>query len=429
MPAFNVYAVVILVALLADFVVERTADLLNLGALRRQPPEELRDLYDPERYQRSQAYTRAGTRLGMVSSTVSLVVLLGFWLVGGFAALDGWVRALAGHLLGDGAATDTVVLGLLYLGALGLGASLISLPFALYSTFVIEERFGFNRTTLGTFFLDRLKGLAVGVVLGAPLLATVLWLFDRLGAWAWVVCWAVATLYSIVVQWVAPIWIMPLFNRFEPLEEGELRQAVTSYAAGEGYDLEGVTVMDGSRRSSKTNAFFTGFGRTKRLTLFDTLVEQLSTPETVAVVAHEMGHYKLGHIRRGIVLGVVHQGAVLAALSFFLGRDGLYEAFSVTGTPIYSGIVFFSLLATPVERLVGVLFAAMSRRHEHQADRYAVETTGTPEALGSALRKISSDHLSNLTPHPFQVLLRYSHPPLDARLRHLHAAAPARDTR
>jgi len=426
-PEPNVYFVVILVALLADFLVERAADILGLGALRREPPEELRDLYDPEKYRRSQEYTRAGTRLGIVSSTVSLTVLLGFWFLGGFAALDGWVGALAGAL--PGVEAGTVVLGLLYLGALGLGASVLSLPVALYSTFVIEERFGFNRTTLGTFFLDRLKGLAVGIVLGAPLLATVLWLFDRLDAWAWVICWAVATLYAVIVQWVAPRWIMPLFNRFEPLEEGELREAVTDYARGEGYDLTGVTVMDGSRRSSKANAFFTGFGRTKRLTLFDTLIEKLSTSEAVAVVAHEMGHYRLGHIRRGLALGILHQGAVLAALSFFLGRPGLYEAFSVDGTPIYAGLVFFSLLATPVERLVGVLFAAMSRRHEHQADRYAAETTGTPEALDAALRKIAADHLSNLTPHRFQVLLRYSHPPLDVRLRHIHAVASARDAR
>ena len=416
----NPYALAVLVALLADFCLERTADLLNLKALRRAPPRELADLYDPATYRRSQEYTRARTRLGMVAATVSLAALLVFWAAGGFGALDRWLRGLE-PLAGWG----TVGLGLLYLGALALAAGALSLPFTVYSTFVIEERFGFNRTTVGTFLADLAKGLVLTVVVGAPLLASVLWLFGRLDHLAWLVCWAVATVYTLVVQWLGPRVLMPLFNRFEPLDEGPLREAVVGYARGEGYDLDGVTVMDASRRSSKANAFFTGFGRTKRLTLFDTLVEKLSVPEVVAVVAHEMGHYKRGHIARGIVLGVVHQGAVLFLLSLVLHQTGLYRAFGVTGTPIYAGLLFFGLLMTPLERLLGLGLNAVFRRHELEADRYAAETTGRPDALISGLEKLTADHLSNLTPHRLYVVLHHSHPPLDQRIAALRdLAAP-----
>ncbi len=411
MPAFNLYALIVLIALLADFCLERTAELLNLKALRQPPPRALAGLYDPETYRRSQEYTRVRTRLGMVSAAASLVALLGFWAAGGFGALD---RRLRGIALFDG--RGPVGLGLVYLGVLALAAGALSLPFTAYSTFVIEERFGFNRTTVRTFVGDLVKGLVLSVVVGAPLLASVLWLFDRLDHLAWLVCWAVASAYTLIVQWLGPRFLLPLFNRFEPLEEGPLREAVVGYARGEGYDLDGVTVMDASRRSSKANAFFTGFGRSKKLTLFDTLVEKLSVPEVVAVVAHEMGHFKRGHVTRGILLGVIHQGAVLFLLSLVLGRPGLYRAFGVDGTPIYAGLLFFGLLMTPLERVLGLGIQAIMRRHELEADRYAAETTGRPEALISGLEKLTADHLTNLTPHPLHVVLYDSHPPLEQRI-------------
>lgn len=412
MPELNLYAAVILAALVADYCVERVADVLNLRALRREPPEGLEDLYDPEKYRRSQGYTRDKTRLGIVSSTTGLAVLLGFWFLGGFDALDLWLRDLTGDV-------GTVGRGILYLGLLGLAGSLLSLPFSAYSTFVIEERYGFNRTTVKTFVLDLVKSSAVGIALGAPLLAAVLWLFDSMDTWAWAVCWAVAAGYILLVQWIGPRWILPLFNELAPLEEGELRDAITSYARAEGYDLDQVRVMDASRRSTKANAFFTGFGRTKRLTLFDTLVEKLEPDQVVAVVAHEMGHYRRGHIVQGITAALAHQGAVLFLLSVFLEQTGLYAAFAMTATPIYAGFVFFGLLMTPVERLLGLALNALSRRHELEADRYAVETTGRPEALATGLKRIAAENLTNLTPHRFQVLLRHGHPPLHRRLREL----------
>ncbi|MDX1631730.1 MAG: M48 family metallopeptidase [Thermoanaerobaculia bacterium] len=434
MPDLNLYAVVILVALLADYCVERTADVLNLRALCREPPAGLGDLYEQKDYRRSQAYTRARTRLGIVSSTTGLLVLLGFWFLGGFDALDLWLRQLdpaaaLGPMGESGPLArmepveewGPVGRGVLYLGALGLGWSLLSLPFSAYSTFVIEERFEFNRTTFRTFLLDLVKGLALGIAVGGPLLAAILWLFSRLDRSAWLVCWIVAAGYTLLVQWVAPRWLMPLFNEFEPLEEGELRDIVTDYVRSEGYDLEQLSVMDASRRSTKANAFFVGFGRTKRLTLFDTIVEKLEKDEVLAVVAHEMGHYKRGHIVRRIGLALAHQGAVLFLLSVFLEQPGLYDAFYMTHRPIYAGLLFFGLLMTPLERLLALGVNALHRRWELEADRYAVETTGDPESLVSGLKKLAADHLANLTPHRLQVLLRHSHPPLRARLEHLES--------
>lgn len=419
MPQPNGYFWFILVALVADFGLSRWASWLNLRASRRGVPAELSGIYDDAEYRRSQAYTRARTRLGMVSSSVGLTVLLAFWLVGGFAWLDGAVRSLAASwewLAG----WRPVSTGLLFLGALGLASSVLSLPFSAYSTFVLEERFGFNRTSVRTFVLDLLKGLALSIALGAPLVAAVLWLFEAAGAPAWLWCWAVVSLFTLVLQWIGPRFILPLFHDYEPLPEGELREAVTGLAASQGFELAGVYVIDASRRTSKANAFFTGFGRTKRLALFDTLVEKLSVPEVVAVVAHEIGHFRRRHVLKGAVLGVLHSGVLFFLLSVFLDEPGLYRAFGLEPTagqgPVYAGLVFFGLLYTPVERVLSIALNALSWRHEYEADRFAARATGSPGDLASAVSKLAADHLANLTPHPLKVRLDHSHPPLRDRL-------------
>lgn len=423
MPQPNPYFWFILIALVGDFFLSRVVSWLNLRASLREPPAELSGVYDDAEYRRSQAYTRAGTRLGMVSSSVGFAVLLAFWLLGGFGWLDSAVRSLAaswGWLSG----WRPVSTGLLFLGALGLGSSLLSLPFSVYSTFVLEERFGFNRTSVRTFVLDLLKGLALSLALGAPLVAAVLWLFEAAGALAWLWCWGVVSLFTLAVQWIGPRFILPLFHRYEPLPEGELREETTRLVESEGFDLAGIYVIDASRRTSKANAFFTGFGRTKRLALFDTLVEKLSVPEITAVVAHEVGHYRRRHVMQAAVLGVLHSAVAFFVLSLLLDEPGLYRAFGLDPGgmpapgpgPVYAGLVFFGLLYTPVERVLSVAFNALSRRHEYQADRFAVRATGRPGDLASAVKKLAADHLANLTPHPWKVKLDHSHPPLRDRL-------------
>lgn len=403
----------ILGAILLQQALALVADLLNLRALSSRPPAGFEHVYDPERYARSQEYTRAKTRFSFWPQALDLALLLGFWFAGGFAWLDRATRALG---------YGELVTGLLFIGALFLGKTLLELPFRHWSTFVLEERFGFNKTTRATFWADAAKGLLLALVLGGPLLAAILYFFERLGDSAWLVCWAVTALFTLLVQWVAPTWIFPLFNKFKPLEEGELRAAVLDYARRVGFPLEGLFVIDGSRRSTKANAFFTGFGKRKRIALFDTLIEKHTTEELVAVVAHEIGHYKRRHILQGLVLGLAQAGLVFFVLSRVLSEPALFAAFGVTTPSVHAGLVFFALLWSPLELVLGLAQQALSRRNEFEADAFARETTGRAEPLVRALERLSADSLSNLTPHPVYVALHHSHPPLPARVAALRAA-------
>ena len=406
----NLYAIIILTALLADYLLNLVADVLNLRAVRPEVPDEFRGVYDPEAYRRSQEYLRATTRFGLVETTAALVLLLGFWGAGGFNALDRWLR---GWQLGP------IWTGLLFVGLLILLKGLFSLPFSAYATFVIERRFGFNRTSLATFVTDLLKGLALALLLGAPLLAGVLAFLEFAGAHAWLYCWGVTTAFALVVQFVAPIWIMPLFHRFTPLADGELKRAILAYTASVAFPVGSLFVIDGSRRSTHSNAFVAGFGRYRRIALFDTLIAPHTVPELVAVVAHEVGHWRKRHLLTGLALGIAHAGVVFFLLSLFLRSPGLFAAFGMEHQSVYAALVFFGLLYTPVELVLSVLLHLLSRRHEFAADRFAATSTGDPSALAAALQKLSVHNLSNLTPHPLTVWLRYSHPPVLARLRAL----------
>ena len=378
----NAYAVIIAVALVADYAVDRVAEVRNLRALREEPPPGFETVYEPDAYRRSQRYTRERTRLGMVSQSVDLAALLAFWGFGGFAWLAGWVSGIAG---------GPVTQGLVFVAFLGAARGLIDLPFVVYGTFVVEARYGFNRTTVRTFLADMAKGLLLAIVLGGPALAAVIAFFAYAGALAWVYAWAVVVAFSVALEFVVPTWIMPLFNRFTPLEDGELRTAISDYAASVEFPVRSVMVMDGSRRSTKANAFFTGFGRNKRIALFDTLIAQHGTRELVAVIAHEVGHYKKRHVLQGLVLSVVHTGVLFFLLSQFLTQEGLFEAFGVEPS-VYAGLVFFGLLLTVVEMVLSVGLQALSRRHERQADAFAAETTGHPEAMVTALVTLARTH-------------------------------------
>jgi STE24 endopeptidase len=409
----NGYGYLILAALLAQNALALAADLLNLRALRPELPAGFEDVYDAERYARSQEYTRARTRFSFWPQAFDLALLLGFWFAGGFAWLDGWTRALA---LGP------IPTGLVFIGALSLAKTVVDLPFRYYSTFVIEERFGFNKTTRATFWADTAKGLGLALALGAPLLAAILWFFESAGSGAWLLCWGATALFSLFVQFIAPTWIFPLFNEFEPLEEGELRAAVLAYARKVAFPLEGLFVIDGSRRSTKANAFFTGFGKRKRVALFDTLIAKHPPEELVAVVAHEIGHYKKGHVLKGLALSILQAGVVFYLLSLFLERDGLFAAFGVEERSVHAGLVFFALLYAPLELVLSLAMQAFSRRNEYEADAWARETTGGAERLVSALKRLSADGLANLTPHPLYVALHHTHPPLVERVRALRGA-------
>ena len=404
----NAFFVFILAALILEYGLGLVTNLLNLRALRPEAPPGLEGIYEPEEYSRSQKYTRATTRFGFATSTFKLGLLLVFWFIGGFNYLDETVQDWVLH---------TIPAGLLYIGILGIAYTLLSLPFGVYSTFVIEERFGFNKTTPRTFVADRLKGLALAIVLGAPLLAAILAFFEYAGSFAWLYCWTAVTLFSLGLQFIGPTWIMPLFIKFTPLEDGELRETIFGYAGSVDFAIDDIFVTDGSRRSSKGNAFFTGFGRNKRIGLFDTLIEKHTVPELEAVVAHEIGHYKKKHIVQGVVIGIAHTGVLFYLLSIFLDSSSLFDAFFMDDMPIYAGLLFFGLLYTPIEVVLSMAMNFISRMHEYEGDRWAAETVDEPQVMVDALKKLSADNLSNLAPHPLFVFLNHSHPPLLQRVR------------
>jgi len=404
----NIYAIIILTTLLIDFILGIISDVLNLKALSPNLPEEFADHYDAEKYEKSQRYTRVNTRFGFVTGTFDIIVTLVFWFAGGFQYLDSIVRGWGLHAIWT---------GLIYIGILVLLKMVISLPFSIYSTFVIEEKFGFNRTTVKTFILDMVKGLFLGILIGGPLLAGVLAFFLYAGGLAWLYCWIVVTVFTLFIQYIAPTWIMPLFNKFEPLEDGDLKDSIMHYAAGVKYPIKEVMVMDGSKRSSKSNAFFTGFGKNKRIALFDTLVEKHSIGELVTVLAHEIGHYKKKHILKGMIISIVHSGIMFFLLSLFISNRGLFEAFYVREVSVYAGLLFFGMLYAPIEMILSIFMQIFSRKHEYEADRFAVETTKQPETFIDALKKLVVHNLGNLTPHPFYVFLNYSHPPVLERIR------------
>lgn len=406
----NAFALIIFLALIGEYGIELVTEILNLRTTHDPLPKEFEDVFGNEAYTKSQAYVRTTTRFGVVTATFNLAVLLVFWFLGGFGTLDTIVRQW--HF-------SPVWAGDCYIAILLVIRGILSLPFDIYSTFVIEERFGFNTTTGRTYISDLVKSIGLGVIIGGPVLTGVLALFEYAGAPAWFYCWMATVAVMLGIQFIAPTWIMPLFNTFTPLEEGELRQAILSYARSVRFTLENIFVMDGSKRSSKSNAFFTGFGKNKRIALFDTLIAKQTTEELVAVLAHEIGHYKKKHVIKGIAVSILHTGVMFYLLSFFLRERGLFDAFYMKDISVYGGLIFFGMLVTPIEFILSLGLNVISRKHEFEADRWASETTSHPESLVSALKKLSAHNLSHLTPHPVYVFWHYSHPPVLQRIRAL----------
>ena len=414
MPDWNFMTVIIVVALFLLWKLEFAATLLNLKAFPEKLPEELAGVMDESKLDQGRDYLRVNARFGIIQSVFDLTVLLVFWFIGGF----GWLDALARSL-----ASGDVTAGLIFLSAIFLGQSLLSLPFSVYDTFVIENRFGFNRATPTTFIMDRMKGLLLAALIGLPLAAAVLWIFGNVGhAWLW--AWVVVTVFQLLLTWLAPSLIMPLFNKFTPMPEGELKQQIEKLGERCGFPLDEVFVMDGSKRSTKANAFFTGLGRRKKIALFDTLMEKSSTPELLGVLAHEIGHFRRGHIKQRLAAGIVQTAAIFFLLGLATDPSGkfarvLFDAFGVQTISPHVGLVLFGILLEPVSKLLGVILNAWSRRHEFEADAYAAEMTGNGAPLAEALKKMTADHLSHPSPAPLRVWLDYSHPPLVERLRAL----------
>lgn len=404
----NPYLIFILAVLIFGYLLNLVVAILELRCLDPELPSEFCDVYSQEKYGQSQRYTRVSTRFSLIHDTFMLLVVITFILTGSFNQVD---------LMARGFGLGPIATGLLFTGILALFSTIIGLPFSLYSTFVIEERFGFNKTTLKTFILDLVKSVILAVCIGGPLLAAVLWFFQASGNLAWLYCWVAVTFFILIIQFLAPVLIMPLFNKFIPLEDGNLKNNITDYARAQQFAIKGIYTMDGSKRSTRLNAFFTGFGRFRRIVFFDTLVDKLNTGEIVAVLAHEMGHFKHKHIFKMMAASILQMGIMFYILSRFLGNEQLFAAFGMEHISIYGSLFFFGFLYVPVSTLLSIFFNLFSRKHEYEADAWAVTSTGRKIELISGLKKLSVHNLSNLTPHQFNVFLNYSHPPVLQRIR------------
>lgn len=412
----NLYTWIILSILIGFFLLDTLAQFLNFRRLTPELPKEFQGVYDQERYRKLVNYTRVTNRLGLIEAAFGLVVLLVFWFVGGFAWLNIWLESLQ---------WGPVTTGLLCFALLIVAKKVLFIGFDLYDTFGVEQRFGFNRTTPSTYAADQAKGLLLTAALGGPVAALVLALFEHGGTWAWFYGWAIVSMIFLLLTYIGPRLILPLFHKFTPLEEGDLREEILAYSRNNEFPLREVYVVDGSRRSSRANAFFTGFGRNKRVALFDTLIENHSRDELVAVLAHEVGHFRLKHIPMQLVITFLTLGIFFWLASFFVRSDGLAQAFYLPEANVYFGLVFFMILFEPVSRLVGLLTGWISRRNEFAADRFAARTSGRGEALAEALLKLSRDNLAHLTPHPLNVILYHSHPPVLERVRAIRSLEKA----
>jgi STE24 endopeptidase len=391
--------------------VRALVNYLNLQhALRSTLPAEFRGVVDEKKFREAQAYLAAQTRYGLVNRAVGTVASVGFLLWGGFERVDIFARSFG---------YGPVVTALLYFLGLAVLDQIVEIPFGWYHTFVLEQRFGFNRATVGTFLGDLVKGWGLGIVLGGLLGAAIVGFFAFGGAHAWLWAWGAFTAFQLLLTFFAPVVLMPLFNRFEPLPAGELKGAIEAFAAKVDFKLQGIFTMDGSKRSSKANAFFTGFGRFRRIVLFDTLVKQQTTPELVAVLAHEVGHFKLKHIIKMIVTSIVTSFLMFWMFSRVLASPDIMLGLGFSQASVEAAFTVAFWLYAPFSLVTSLFSHALSRKHEFEADAYARATTGDGAALASALKKLSVDSLSNLTPHPWKVFLDYSHPPVTERLRAL----------
>jgi len=400
---------IIIAILVFDYVLERLLDYLNSRLWSNELPAELQGIYDPDKYKVSQDYTKTNTRFSIYSDTVSFVAMLLMLLLGGFAFLDAWAWSVSDH---------PILMSLVFFGVLALASDILSLPFSVYGTFVIEEKFGFNRTTVKTFILDKLKGLVLMVVIGGGLLSLVVWIFMVSGPWFWLIAWGVITSFTLFMFMFYSNLIVPLFNKQKPLDEGPLRDAIEAFAEKVGFKLKNIYVIDGSKRSSKANAYFTGLGPKKRIVLYDTLINDHTTEELVAVLAHEIGHYKKKHTITGVIISILQTGLMLFILSFFISKPMLSEVLGAENPSFHMGLITFGLLYSPISLILGMLSNTISRKNEFAADHYA-GVNYSPEALSDALKKLSVNNLSNLRPHPAYVFFYYSHPPLLKRLQAL----------
>jgi STE24 endopeptidase len=398
---------IIIAIVTLNFLLEQVLNVLNRKNKKHDLPDELKGIYDKEKYHRALAYQRANDRFQTLTSTFSFILSVVLLVTGFFGWLDIQLQPYVENPLWR---------ALAYFGILFLASDFLTLPFQLYSTFVIEEKFGFNKMDLKTFWLDKLKGYLLTAILGGLLAGIFLYLVMDIGKDFWWYFWAIAAAVMVLLNMFYTSIFVPMFNKLSPLEEGELREAIEAYGRKVDFPIENVYVIDGSKRSSKSNAFFSGIGKQKKVVLYDTLIENHSVEELVAIIAHEVGHYKKKHILSGMLFSVLQLGFTLFVLSLLIFNEQLSYALGADVLAIHINLIAFGILFSPISTITGLLMNVWSRKNEYEADAYAANTY-QGNALTTALKKLSVHNMSNLLPHPWYVFFHYSHPPLLARLR------------
>jgi len=396
---------IILAIVSAEFILERVLDYLNQQERSDTLPTNLSGIYDEEKYKKSQNYAAAKDKIGFISSVFSFVVTI-LMILGGFALLDNYVRDFT---------DNSIYQTLLFFAIIGIGSDIIGTPFSLYNTFVIEEKFGFNKMSIGTFITDKIKGWLLGGIIGGGLLYLFVLFYETFPNYFWLYAWGIFMVFTLFITMFYTNLIVPLFNKLTPLEDGELRAAIENYASTVKFPLKNIMVVDGSKRSTKANAYFSGLGSAKNIVLYDTLIEKHSIDELVAVLAHEVGHYKKKHTLQGLFISAFTMLLTLFVLSLVISNPSLSAALGASQPSLHMGLIAFSILYSPLSTITGLLMNIFSRKNEFEADAYAA-TTSSGKALMDALKNLSVDTLSNLTPHSAYVFFYYSHPPLLKRL-------------
>lgn len=405
----NILYWIIIGIIVVDFLFEKYLDYLNTTKWSDKLPAELEGIYDQEKYQKQQAYQRENHRFGMLTSTFSFALTLAMFLFFGFAIVNNWAF---------GFSENAILAALVFFGIIMFASDILNLPFSIYDTFVIEEKYGFNKTTPKTFVFDKIKGWLLGAIIGGGLLALIIFIYQKTQHLFWIYAWIVVAAFSVFMAMFYSNLIVPLFNKQTPLEEGELRTAINDFSNKVGFKLDNIFVINGSKRSTKANAYFTGLGAKKRIVLYDTLINDLSVDELVAVLAHEIGHYKKKHVIQGLLISILQTGVILFIFSLLIDNVQLSRALGVERPNFHIGLVAFGILYSPVSFVLGIFMNMLSRKNEYQADKFAAENF-KPDALAGALKKLSVKNLSNLTPHKTYVFFHYSHPTLLQRLEHL----------
>ena len=400
---------ILIAILIISFIIDKILDALNAKHYNDALPYELMDVYDDAEYKKSQRYKATNYTFGLLTSTFSILLTLGFFFFDGFAYVDQLARQLT---------NNSILVTLIFFGIIMLGSDVLTTPFSYYKTFVIEERFGFNNTTKKTFIIDKIKGWMMTILVGGLILGALTWFYQTTGSKFWLYAWMLITVFTVFVNLFYSRLIVPIFNKQSPLEDGSLRTAISDYANTVGFNLDKIFIIDGSKRSTKANAYFSGFGNEKRVTLYDTLVNDLNEDEIVAVLAHEIGHYKKKHIIFNLITSILLTGFTLYILSLLIGNPMLSEALGVTTPSFHIGLIAFGILYSPLSEITGLLMNWFSRKFEYQADNFA-KTTYKAEPLITSLKKLSKNSLSNLTPHPAYVFMHYSHPTLLERIKNL----------